>query len=320
MDAHLYEIEDNNCDKDVKIENISSTQDEISFYMSLIGSTSVLSAEEEQKYFKEYKENPTPELKEFLFKKNARLVVAIAKKYSGNIKNMTMMDLISEGNLGLLKALDLFEVDKGYKFSTYATWWIRQSITRAIADEENIIRIPVHMHEKLGAIRRYIAAEMAKNGNVPKEKEIAKALKMKLSEVEKALEYFTLYSVTSINIPVGESEHGDVTEIGDFIPDERDVEKEAERNELVRVVNQLLDDYIDSKLHYNLDDVRKEKVHRKKEMLAKRLGLLGYDVHTLDEVGKEYGVTRERVRQIEADFIKYLRHPARRRKLEEFAN
>lgn len=298
------------------IDNFASGTDEMAYYMNLIKSNEGyrrLTNEEEVYYFTAYKENPTKELRDFLFKHNMRLVVSIANKYKSRATNLSLMDLVSEGNLGLLKAIDKFDVSKGFKFSTYAIWWIKQKIQRSIYDTDTVIRLPVHTQEKLTKFKVFNRSFHIKNGRFPNEKEVAKELKIKRSEAKELIDlYFNVVTTTSLNTPLGEAEHGEIDEIGYLIEDDKapDAFEECCKSELQRILNDYIDEYLATKTRSNKE--------RARDIILRRTGINGTTINTLDEIGKDYGITRERVRQIELGFIKYLRHPKRREVLEDF--
>ncbi len=323
LNKNLVLVEDNN-EKDedqnedqniIDFEQYAATEDEVSYYMNLFDDIPVYTAEQEYEAFAEYKRTKSKELKDEIFLKNARLVISIAKKYKNNVTNMTFMDLISEGNIGLLKAIDLFDETKGFKFSTYATWWIRQSIGRAIADKENVIRTPVHMRDKINAFKKFYAMFNVKYGHPPSDEDYAKEFKIKLKEVKEIKAFSDAAITTSLNVEIGESEHGDVTELGDFIPDnDYDIEQEVDRSVLKTLIVELLDEYIETTQREHLKS-------RTRDIIERRFGLgKHYAIETLEEIGADYSITRERVRQIELNFIKWMRNPIRKRKLIDFIN
>jgi RNA polymerase primary sigma factor len=284
--------------KDLSLVKTVSINDPVRMYLKEIGKISLLSLSEELELSKRVA-NGEALAKNILAESNLRLVVSIAKRYVG--RNLSLLDLIQEGNIGLMKAVDKFDASKGYKFSTYATWWIRQAITRAIADQAKTIRVPVHMVEtinKLKRIQRQLTLELNRE---PTEDELAD--KMSIT-VEKIREIFKIsQDPLSLETPIGEEED---SHLGDFIPDERNMSPEE------YAINEVLKDEI--------SDVLQTLTEREEQVLKLRFGLEDGTCRTLEEVGNIFGVTRERIRQIEAKALRKLRHPSRSRRLKDYLN
>ena len=289
-DADSILLDDNTLTKDLTIN------DPVRMYLKEIGQIKLLTLEEESQLADRILAGEQ-EAKNILAEANLRLVVSIAKRYVG--RGMLFLDLIQEGNIGLMKAVDKFDVSKGYKFSTYATWWIRQAITRAIADQARTIRVPVHMVEtinKLARVQRQLTLELNRE---PTEEELAKKMN---TNVEKIREIYKIsQDPVSLETPIGEE---DDSHLGDFIKDERSLSPEE------FATNEMLKDEI-SQVLLTLTE-REEKVVRL------RFGLEDGKPRTLEEVGQMFGVTRERIRQIEAKALRKLRHPSRSRKLRDY--
>ena len=282
--------------EDVALPKNASINDPVRMYLKEIGKISLLSLDEELELSKKVEEGDE-EAKRTLAESNLRLVVSIAKRYVG--RNLSFLDLIQEGNIGLMKAVDKFDASKGYKFSTYATWWIRQAITRAIADQAKTIRVPVHMVETINKLKRIQRQMTLELNREPTEAELAK--KMGTSE-EKVREIFKIsQDPLSLETPIGEE---DDSHLGDFIKDERTLSPEE------YAINEVLKDEI--------EEVLCTLTPREEEVLKLRFGLKGGTCHTLEEVGNMFGVTRERIRQIEAKALRKLRHPSRSRKLKDY--
>ena len=285
-------------------EEVVNCEDPVKMYLKEIGKVPLLDDETEKSLFEKLSKTKAEQekikIRNEIASHNLRLVVSIAKRYVG--RGMTFLDLISEGNLGLIKAIDRFDLTKGYKLSTYATWWIRQSVTRAIADQARVIRVPVHMVERINKVARgrqlYIQLH---DGVEPTTEELAEVLDMSVESVESALKYER--DASSLDEPVGEEEHGEQTTVGDFVADSNmrtDVEGEKE---FLRIA---------------LNEVLKDLTPRERDVIKLRFGLEDERERTLEEVGQEFGVTRERIRQIEAKALRKLRHPMRKKKLDGF--
>ena len=283
-------LDDSTLTKDLTIN------DPVRMYLKEIGQIKLLSTEEELKLADRILEGDE-EAKTILAEANLRLVVSIAKRYVG--RGMLFLDLIQEGNIGLMKAVEKFDVSKGYKFSTYATWWIRQAITRALADQARTIRVPVHMVEtinKLARVQRQLTLELNRE---PSEEELAKKMN---TSVEKIREIYKIsQEPVSLETPIGEE---DDSHLGDFIKDEHNMSPEE------YTTNELLKDEI--------ADILLTLTEREEKVIRLRFGLEDGKSRTLEEVGQIFGVTRERIRQIEAKALRKLRHPSRSRKLKDY--
>ena len=295
-DAELMVEEANELDIESTIPKSIAVDDPVRMYLKEIGKVPLLTAEEEIELAKRM-EKGDEEAKKRLCEANLRLVVSIAKRYVG--RGMLFLDLIQEGNLGLIKAVDKFDYTKGYKFSTYATWWIRQAITRSIADQARTIRIPVHMVETINKLIRVSRQLLQTYGREPTPDEIAKEMGIsveKVREIQKIAQ-----EPVSLETPIGEEED---SHLGDFIPDE-DVPAPAEAAAF-------------SMLNEQLVEVLDTLTEREQKVLKLRFGLEDGRARTLEEVGKEFDVTRERIRQIEAKSLRKLRHPSRSKKLKDY--
>ena len=297
MDKELEEIEVSKEElEDLSVPEGISIDDHVKMYLKEIGKVDLLSADEENDLAKKMSDGDE-EAKKKLAEANLRLVVSIAKRYVG--RGMMFLDLIQEGNLGLIRAVDKFDYTKGFKFSTYATWWIRQAITRAIADQARTIRIPVHMVETINKLVRVSRQLVQELGREPTPEELAKGLNM---SVEKVREISKIsQEPVSLETPIGEEED---SHLGDFIPDD-DAPAPSEAASYVLLKEQLV-------------DVLKTLTPREAKVLKLRFGLIDGRQRTLEEVGKEFNVTRERIRQIEAKALRKLRHPSRSKKLKDF--
>ena len=273
-----------------------ATDDPVRMYLKEIGKVPLLSPEEEIELAKKMIEGDE-DAKRRMTEANLRLVVSIAKRYVG--RGMLFLDLIQEGNLGLIKAVEKFDYTKGYKFSTYATWWIRQAITRAIADQARTIRIPVHMVETINKTIRVSRQLLQELGHDPSAEEIAEEMDMPVDKVRDILKI--AQEPVSLETPIGEEED---SHLGDFIPDE-DASEPSEAASF-------------SLLREQLEEVLATLAPREKKVLELRFGIVDGRTRTLEEVGKEFNVTRERIRQIEAKALRKLRHPSRSKKLKDF--
>ena len=290
-------------EEEVDMENIDlsvpegiSIEDPVRMYLKEIGKVPLLSAEEEVELAKRMADGDE-EAKKRLAEANLRLVVSIAKRYVG--RGMLFLDLIQEGNLGLIKAVEKFDYHKGFKFSTYATWWIRQAITRAIADQARTIRIPVHMVETINKLIRVSRQLLQELGREPTPEEIAAELDMPVERVREILKISQ--EPVSLETPIGEEED---SHLGDFIQDDNvPVPAEAAAQTLLKE---------------QLDEVLDTLTEREQKVLRLRFGMNDGRARTLEEVGKEFDVTRERIRQIEAKALRKLRHPSRSRKLRDY--
>ena len=283
-------LTDDEITKDVNIN------DPVRMYLKEIGKIPLLTSEQEFEYSVRAA-NGDEDAKRILAESNLRLVVSIAKRYVG--RGLLFLDLIQEGNIGLMKAVEKFDYDKGFKFSTYATWWIRQAITRALADQARTIRVPVHMVEtinKMARIQRQMTLELNRE---PSEEEIAKKMGITVEKVREVMKISQ--DPVSLETPIGEE---DDSHLGDFVPDESNMSPEE------YATNEILKEEIQNVL-LTLQE-------REQEVLELRFGLKDGTCHTLEEVGKKFNVTRERIRQIEAKALRKLRHPSRAKKLKDF--
>ncbi|MCR4622268.1 MAG: RNA polymerase sigma factor RpoD [Clostridiales bacterium] len=280
---------------DISVPDGISIDDPVRMYLKEIGKVPLLSADEEIELAKRM-ENGDEAAKKKLIEANLRLVVSIAKRYVG--RGMLFLDLIQEGNLGLIKAVDKFDYSKGYKFSTYATWWIRQAITRAIADQARTIRIPVHMVETINKLIRVSRQLLQEYGREPQPEEIAEAMDISVDKVREIIKI--AQEPVSLETPIGEEED---SHLGDFLPDD-DAPAPADTAAFTLLKEQLM-------------GVLSTLTPREEMVLKLRFGLDDGRQRTLEEVGKEFKVTRERIRQIEAKALRKLKHPSRSKKLKD---
>ena len=295
-EASAEEITDDTLVENITLSKDIKINDPVRMYLKEIGRIPLLTSDEEFENARRALEGDE-EAKRILAESNLRLVVSIAKRYVG--RGMLFLDLIQEGNIGLMKAVDKFDPEKGYKFSTYATWWIRQAITRALADQARTIRVPVHMVEtinKLARVQRQLTQDLNRE---PTDEEIAKKLGISVDKVREV--YKISQDPGSLETPIGEE---DDSHLGDFIRDERTVSPEEYATEEL--------------LKEELADVLLTLTDREEKVLRLRFGLDDGQCRTLEEVGQIFGVTRERIRQIEAKALRKLRHPSRSRKLKDF--
>ena len=281
---------------DVDILEGVSTEDPVRMYLKEIGNVPLLSGEEEVELAKRV-EQGDEEAKKKLTEANLRLVVSIAKKYVG--RGMPFLDLIQEGNMGLMKAVDKFDYTKGYQFSTYATWWIRQAITRGIADTGRTIRVPVHMVETINKTLRMTRTLLQELGREPTPEEVAARLNVPVARVREVLKISR--DPVSLDTPIGEE---DDSHLGDFIEDDTALSPS--------------DSAAFSMLREELKSALESLTDRERQVIELRFGLLDGRARTLEEVGKEFNVTRERIRQIEAKALRKLRHPSRSKRLKDF--
>ncbi|MCD7733450.1 MAG: RNA polymerase sigma factor RpoD [Oscillospiraceae bacterium] len=303
LDMELEDLPDdsdvpdvNEDDYDISLAEGIAIDDPVKIYLKEIGRVPLLTSEEEIELAKKIQQGDK-EAKKRLAEANLRLVVSIAKRYGG--RGMSFLDLIQEGNLGLIKAVEKFDYTKGFKFSTYATWWIRQSITRAIADQARTIRIPVHMVETITKVKKASSTLLHQNGRDPTAEEIAEELDMPVDKVREIMRI--AQDPVSLETPIGEEED---SHLGDFIPDENAPEP-------TEAASQVL-------LKEQIDQVLGTLTEREEKVLRLRFGLEDGRSRTLEEVGQMFNVTRERIRQIEAKALRKLRHPNRSNKVKDF--
>ena len=303
VDEELLMADNEELDVDVDVENLDLSvpegvgiEDPVRMYLKEIGKVPLLSAEEEIELAKKM-EMGDEDAKKRLAEANLRLVVSIAKRYVG--RGLLFLDLIQEGNLGLIKAVEKFDYRKGYKFSTYATWWIRQAITRAIADQARTIRIPVHMVETINKLIRVSRQLLQELGREPFPSEIAERMDMPEDRVREILKISQ--EPVSLETPIGEEED---SHLGDFIQDDN--------------VPVPADAAAFTMLREQLDEILDTLTERERKVLTLRFGLVDGRARTLEEVGKEFSVTRERIRQIEAKALRKLRHPSRSKRIKDY--
>jgi RNA polymerase primary sigma factor len=298
QDAEIIEA---TSDLEKELDSLSKMEetevnDPVRMYLKEIGRIPLLKREQEISLAQKV-ERGDQHAKDMLTKSNLRLVVSIAKKYMG--RGMSFLDLIQEGNKGLIRAVEKYDWTKGFKFSTYATWWIRQAITRAIADQARTIRIPVHMVETINKLIRTQRKLMQDLGREPTDEEVASELETTPEKVREILKI--AQKTTSLETPIGDDED---SMLGDFIPDERQATPYESTSKQL--------------MHENLEEALGSLTERESKVLRMRFGLDGSKPLTLEEVGKVFGVTRERIRQIESKALRKLRHPSRRRKLQDY--
>ena len=290
------EQDQNEIEEEEEEEIIFTSDNNLKNYLKEIGKYKLLTYDEEVKYSKEFAEG-NEEAKQKLVESNLRLVISIAKKHVN--RGLSLLDLIQEGNIGLMKAVEKFEYKRGFKFSTYATWWIRQSITRAIADQGKTIRIPVHMNEAINKVKREIRNLEQETGKTPNAKELAKKLKMPIYKIEEVLE--VIQEPVSLETPVGNEEDG---ELIDMIKDDTFISPYKATENIF--------------LKEKIEEAFQKLTPREREVLKYRFGLNDGPQKTLEDVGKIFNVTRERIRQIEVKAIRKLRHPSVRKLLQDF--
>ena len=293
--------EDNELKENIskKCEKTTSYDEDIRIYLREVNSIPLLNSDEEYELAIKCRAGDE-DAKNKLIEANLRLVVSMAKKYYSG-KGLSFLDLIQEGNLGLMKATERFDPTKGFKFSTYATWWIRQAITRAIADQARTIRVPVHMVETINKLSRFQRQLTLELNREPTDEELAKKMNISVEKIREIIK--VAQEPVSLETPIGEE---DDSHLGDFVKDERSMSPEE------YTTHEILKDEI--------DDLLLTLTEREEQVLRLRFGLGGGSPKTLEEVGQIFGVTRERIRQIEAKALRKLRHPSRSRKLKDFLN
>lgn len=301
VDFELVEQEEQeNTEDNINLlnDNDPMLSDSIKIYIKEIGKVPLLTPEEEKELFMKYDETKDDNIKKQIVNANLRLVVSVAKRYIG--RGLDFLDIIQEGNIGLLKSIDKFDVEKGYKFSTYSTWWIRQSIVRAIADQGRTIRIPVHMNESINKVRIQMSKFFREQGRIPNTDELCEITGFEKEKIENIRRYMN--DIMSLDSPVGEEEHGEQSSLGDFVPSDFETSELAMHSSLQMAITEVLNELND----------------KEKEILMLRFGIKDGRARTLEEVGKIYGVTRERIRQIEGKAIRKLKQPSRAKRLEGF--
>ena len=301
LDKEMLDFDENEEEEDIDLNAIDllegiGTEDPVRMYLKEIGTVPLLTADEEMELAKRKAEGDVA-AKDRLIEANLRLVVSIAKRYTG--RGMSFLDLVQEGNLGLIKGVEKFDYTKGYKLSTYATWWIRQSVTRALADQARTIRVPVHMVEtinKMSKMQRKLTLEL---GYEPSVKELADALEMSEDKVMEIMQIAR--EPASLETPIGEE---DDSNLGDFVADNKEVTPEGNVESVM--------------LKEHIDDLLKDLKERERQVIVLRFGLEDGHPRTLEEVGKAFNVTRERIRQIEAKALRKLRNPVRSKRIRDF--
>ena len=301
LDKEILDFDENEEEEEIDLNSIDllegiGTEDPVRMYLKEIGTVPLLTADEEMELAKRKAEGAVA-AKDRLIEANLRLVVSIAKRYTG--RGMSFLDLVQEGNLGLIKGVEKFDYTKGYKLSTYATWWIRQSVTRALADQARTIRVPVHMVEtinKMSKMQRKLTLEL---GYEPSVKELAEALEMSEDKVMEIMQIAR--EPASLETPIGEE---DDSNLGDFVADNKEVTPEGNVESVM--------------LKEHIDDLLKDLKERERQVIVLRFGLEDGHPRTLEEVGKAFNVTRERIRQIEAKALRKLRNPVRSKRIRDF--